>query len=155
MKLAQLLKEIKVNTPITTFNVLIGDKNKTEDFVDSTLQGDYSYSKRLVKVSVGPYEHFLNIKVKHAYNLVFHEIIVKDGAYPNLDGAQRQAVKKQLELANRLEDLLKKDRIPYERKDSPNVDSLENIFIYLDKNLINRILYVDGVPFKELANKMQ
>ena len=154
MKLIQLLNEIRVNSPLTTLNILFNDKGKQNNLVDSLQRGD-RYTERLVKVSIGSDTYPINVIVKHTYMLVFHLTIFKEGPFTNLDDDQKDDMIKRLEAANRLEDLLKKDKIPYERSDAPNSNRLENMYIYLDKNLINKVLYIDGVPFRDLVNKAQ
>jgi len=150
MKLAQILNEIRVTSPLTIFNILLDDEKKQQTLVDSLQYGD-RYSERLVKVSIGSDTYPINVIVKHTYMLVFHLTIFKERPFAGLDDDQKDDMVKRFEAANKLEDLLKKDKIPYKRSDAPNSDRLENMYIYLDKDHINRALYINGVPFRDLV----
>lgn len=146
MKLIQILKEIKVNSPLMEFNVDLKEDEEVDYFVWAIQNGDDYYGMDeqwnpiAFNLTVGPVKHnFGLIIVKETYKVIFH-LAIGMGYMTH-------------QQADTLEEMAKKSRVPYERDTSPS--GADYIKFFLDKNLINTSLYINNTPFRNLASKAQ
>jgi hypothetical protein len=146
MKLAQLLREIRVDSPVLRFNLIPKDNNQKNELINSIQGKSTGVGSLNVLVGSTMYTFVYVAKVAYKVNLILLKFDKLN--YHFLNDDDLRMIRNEQEKNKKLEQLLKLNKIPY--KELLESSGIEKLTITLDKKYIDNFLYIEGIPFKNL-----